>query len=80
MPWVCSFLASFLSLPRTGFNFGIITPTPSSNFTATQGTVSAWRSITFVFPPKQAQVLGGRCVDFLLAAASCLKYLQLTWC
>lgn len=80
MPWVCSLLASFLPLPRTGFNFGIVTPTPSSNFTATQGTVSAWHSVTSVFPPKQVQVSGVRNVGILLAAASCLKYLQLTWC
>lgn len=39
-PGVCSSLTSLLALPRTGFNFGIITPTPSSNVTATQGTVS----------------------------------------
>lgn len=36
-----SLLTSLLPPPRAGFNFGIITPTPSSTFTATQGTVSA---------------------------------------
>lgn len=75
MPAVRSLLTSLPPLPRSGFNFGILAPTLSSNFTATQGTVSALRSVTFVSPSDRYGSFLYR-HGVLLAAESRLKRLQ----